>query len=106
MLNSNISGEMVQLMILNQEKYVPAVKKDWTFEVIEPIFFDADALTEERARNIQWVFQDGDNQFDRIEGLDSVHTDWHAKVKLHEVNIYNYALNGNTTFSFPLSYST
>ena len=26
-------------MILNQEKYVPAVKKDGTFEVIEPIFF-------------------------------------------------------------------
>ena len=93
-------------MILNQERYVPAVKKDGTFKVIEPIFFYGDALTEERARNIQWVFKDGDNQFDRIEGLDPVHTDWHAKVKLYEVNIYNYALNGNTTFSSPLSYST
>ena len=75
-------------MIRNQEKYVPTVKKDETLEVIEPIFFDGDALTEERARNIQWVFKDGDNQFDRFEGLDPVHTDWHAKVKLYEVNIY------------------
>ena len=39
MLNSNISGEMAQLMILNQEKYVPAVKNDGAFKVIEPIFF-------------------------------------------------------------------
>ena len=58
---------------------------------MEPVFFDGDALTEERSRNIQWVFKDGDNQFDRIEGLDPVHTDWHAKVKLYEVICHSFS---------------
>ena len=78
-LNSNIAGEMAQLLQ-------------------EPIFFDGDALTEERARNVQWTFKDGDNAFDRLEGLETSHADWHAKVNLYEVpvvilifvNIYSY----------------
>ena len=52
------------------------------------IFFYGDALTEERARNVQWMFRDGDCEVDRLEGLDPVHTDWHAKVKLYEVIRY------------------
>ena len=44
-------------------------------------FFDGDALTDKRSRNIQWVFKDGDEPFDRLEGLDPVHADWHAKAK-------------------------
>lgn len=44
-------------------------------------------MTEERARNVQWTFKDGDNAFDRLEGLDTSHADWHAKVNLFEVRI-------------------
>lgn len=69
-------------------KVCPYSKEGWDFGGHWAHFFDGDSLTEERARNIQWVFKDGDNQFDRFEGLDPVHTDWHAKVKLYEVNIY------------------
>ena len=88
MRNSNISGEMAQLMIKNQTKYVPSLKSHKTspVQILERIFFDGDALTEERSRNIQWVFKDGDEPFDRLEGLDPVHADWHAKAKLYEVS--------------------
>ena len=82
-LNSNIAGEMAQLMIKNQNNYVPCENE----AVLKPIFFDGDALTEERARNVQWTFKDGDNAFDRLEGLDTSHADWHAKVNLFEVRI-------------------
>ena len=55
--------------------------------ILQPIFLDGDQLTEERARNVQWVFQDGDDQYDRLEGLDPTHADWHAKVNLYKVEI-------------------
>lgn len=53
--------------------------------ILQPIFLDGDQLTEERARNVQLVFQDGDDQFDRLQGLDPTHADWHAKVNLYKV---------------------
>ena len=31
------------------------------------------------------TFQDGDNEFDRLEGLHPEFADWHAKVNLYEV---------------------
>lgn len=70
-------------MIKNQNNYVPCENET----VLEPIFFDGDALTEERARNVQWTFKDGDNAFDRLEGLDTSHADWHAKVNLFEASV-------------------
>ena len=74
-------------MMQNQEKYVPSIKHPNECEVhVETIFFDGDALTEERARNVQWTFKDGDNKLDRLEGLDPLHTDWHTKRKLYEVS--------------------
>ena len=84
---------MAQLMMKNQERYVPMRKSTSgcnvdEFVLQEPIFFDGDALTEERARNAQWMFKDGDSAIDRLEGLDPVHTDWHAKVKLYEVGAH------------------
>ena len=39
MLNSNISGEMAQLMIRNQTKYVPVYDINGTIEVLKPVFF-------------------------------------------------------------------
>ena len=82
MLNTNMSAEMAQLMIENQERYVPHVDKETV-----PIFFDGDELTEERARNVQWTFADGDNDRDCLKGLDPNHTDWHAKITLYLVSI-------------------
>jgi hypothetical protein len=85
MLNTNMSAEMAQLMMENQERYVPQVEDETV-----PIFFDGDELTEERARNVQWAFMDGDDEKDRLKGLDPNHTDWHAKVTLYMVSIYIY----------------
>ena len=47
-----------------QSKYVPQLKKDSGNVVLERVFLDADQLTKERARNVQWVFQDSDDMFD------------------------------------------
>lgn len=99
MLNSNISGEMAQLMISNQTKYVPSVKNHDAVKVLQPVYLDGDALTEERARNIQWVFKDGDDHFDRLEGLKPVHTDWHAKVKIYEVIFSGYLKSSEDYFN-------
>lgn len=77
---------MAQLMMKNQHHYVPLTNGGSNqAEILEPIFFDGDALTEERARNAQWMFKDGDSRIDRLEGLDPVYTDWQIKVKLYEV---------------------
>ena len=43
-------------------------------------------VKEERARNVQWAFVDGDDAIDCLKGLDPSHTDWHAKVTLYEVS--------------------
>jgi hypothetical protein len=78
---------MAKLMFEDQERYVPHVQSasgDATDTV--PVFFDGDALTEERARNVQWTFLNGDNLKDCLKGLDPNHTDWHAKVNLYEVS--------------------
>ena len=32
------------------------------------------------------TFKDGDNTLDRLEGLEPLHTDWHAKLKLYDVS--------------------
>ena len=77
-------------MMKNQERFVPISPAQGSAspKVLETIFFYGDALTEGRARNVQWMFRDGDCEVDRLEGLDPVHTDWHAKVKLYQVIRY------------------
>ena len=84
-LNTNISGEMAQFLMSVQTKYVPQMTSGDGKTILQPIFLDGDQLTEERARNVQLVFQDGDDQFDRLQGLDPTHADWHAKVNLYKV---------------------
>ena len=82
---------MAQFLKTDQSKYVPLYGNDIDEQIVlESIFLDGDQLTEERARNVQWVFQDGNNVYDRLEGLDPTHADWHAKVNLYQV------LNCNT----------
>ena len=66
---------------------MPTITNDDGSEVhVETIFFDGDALTEERTRNVQWTFKDGDTKLHRLEGLDPLRTDWHAKLKLYDVS--------------------
>ena len=83
--NPNVAGEMAQLLINNQKNYVPCCGEGETKKVVTPIPFHGDRLFEERARNVIGTFQDGDNEFDRLEGLHPEFVDWHAKVNLYEV---------------------
>lgn len=75
---------MAQYLMSVPSKYVPQLKKDGGNVVLERDFLGGDQLTEKRARNVQWVFQDGDDMFDRLEGL-TTHADCHAKVNLYKV---------------------
>ena len=89
--NPNIAREMAQLLIKNQNKYVPSWGNGESKKIITPIPFHGDQLFEERARNVIWTFQDGDNEFDRIKGLNPEFADWHGKVNLYEVCFFrNY----------------
>lgn len=78
---------MAQLIISNQEKYVPSFKTNQETVVLKTVPFHGDQLFEERARNIQWVYQDGDNAYDRLEGLETEFANWHAKFNLYMVCI-------------------
>ncbi|CAB3986486.1 hypothetical protein AC249_AIPGENE16794 [Paramuricea clavata] len=95
--NPNIAGEMAQLLIKNQNKYVPSCGKGESKKVITPIPFHGDQLFEERARNVIWTFQDGDNEFDSIKGLNPEFADWHGKVNLYEMefNMFCKSDSGN-----------
>lgn len=79
---SNVGSEMAQLMLSNQQKYVPTLKTIEETIILKPIPLHGDQLFEERARNIQWVYQDGDNEFDRLEGLNTEFAYWHTKLNL------------------------
>ena len=70
---------MAQLMISNQQK------TDNETIILKSVPFHGDQLFEERARNTQWVYQDGDNAYDRLEGLETEFADWHAKLNLYMV---------------------
>ncbi len=84
--NPNIAGEMSQMMISNQEQYVPNHVVNGKKEVLCSVGFHGDQLFEERARNVKWSFRIGDNKHDCIEGLETEFADWHAKVTLYKVH--------------------
>lgn len=90
--NPNIAGEMAQLLIKNQGNYVPCTGDGESKKVVTPIPFHGDQLFEERARNVIGTFQDGDNDFDRLEGLHPEFADWHAKVNLYEVGTFSFEI--------------
>ena len=85
--NPNVAGQMAQLLIKNQENYVPCCGEGDSKKVLTPIPFHGDQLFEERARNVIGTFRDGDNGFDRLEGIQPEFADWHAKVNLYEVYV-------------------
>ena len=74
---------MAQLLISNQDKYVPTLKTDNETVILKSVPFHGDQLFEKRARNTQWVYQDDDDAYDRLEGLETEFADWHAKLNLY-----------------------
>ncbi|CAB4004389.1 hypothetical protein AC249_AIPGENE16794, partial [Paramuricea clavata] len=85
-VNANISGEMAQLMISNQDRYVPSfINNTRNKEIISPVAMHGDQLFEERARNVQWTYRVGENKFDKLEGFSTEFADWHAKVTLYKI---------------------
>lgn len=86
-LNPNISGEMAQLLVHNQEKYVPCSTKEDKRTILACIPLHGDQLFEERARNVIWTYRDGMNSYERLEGIDTEFADWHAKYTLYKVII-------------------
>ena len=53
--------------------------------VLETILLHGDQLFEERCRNTQWTYQNGDCPYDRLEGIQTEFADWHAKLNLYMV---------------------
>ena len=97
--NPNIGSDMSQLMISKQKKYVPTLKTDAENIILKSITFHGDQLFEERARNIQWAYQDGDNAYNRLEGLETEFADWHAKLNLFMV-CFNFIFKLGKFFFF------
>lgn len=86
--NSNVASEMAQFLISNQEKYVPSCSNTLGEFTVHQVPLHGDQLFEERARNTQWTFQDGNNPCDRLEGFRTEFADWHAKMNLYMVSDY------------------
>ncbi len=84
--NPNIAGEMAQLLVANQIKYVPKTSTESGMEVFTPIPLHGDQLFEEQARNVQSTFKDGANSIECLEGILTEAADWHAKVNLYSVS--------------------
>ena len=61
--NPNVAGEMAQLLINNQKNYVPC-------------YGEGETKKASCSRNVIGTFQDGDNEFDRLEGLHPEFADW------------------------------
>ena len=77
---------MANLMIANQSNYTPcSLLPNEEKNILQKVPFHGDQLFEERAWNTIWTYQDGINEFDRLEGLQPEVADWHAKLNLYEV---------------------
>ncbi|XP_073236449.1 uncharacterized protein [Porites lutea] len=82
--NPNVAADMSQILKSFHQKYVPCVQDGNNRTVLSAVPLHGDQLLEERARNVQWTFRDGESQYDRLEGLTTEHADWHAKVTLYK----------------------
>ena len=91
--NPNVAGDMAQILKDYESKYVPCFVSDNKKEVVATVPIHGDQLFEERARNVEWTFREGQSSFDRLEGVPPEHADWHAKVTLYK--LCNYLLVNN-----------
>ena len=80
-LNSNKSGDMADILKSLHEQYVPV--KDG--EVMHTTVLHGDQLTEERARNAQWTYKNGETEEERLQGLEPTFSEFHLKMCLLEV---------------------
>ena len=76
---------MAQLLILNQDKYVPKCRFSSLEKIVSPVPLQGDQLFEERARNVQWTYRVGNTRRERLEGMTTEFADWHDKVTLYKV---------------------
>ncbi len=86
--NPNVAADMAQILKDYQSKYVPCFTSENKKEVVATVPVHGDQLFEERARNVEWAFQDGQNSYEKLEGVPPEHADWHAKVTLYEVKSF------------------
>ena len=84
-LNPNVAGNIPQLLVHDQEKFVPCVEKDTKKIILEKVPLHGGQLIEERARNTAWTFRDGINEFERLDHHE--HADRHAKLTLYKVSL-------------------
>ena len=61
--------------------------------VLHKIPLHGDQLFEERARNVKWAFQDGHDDEEKLNGLDTEFADWHAKYTLYKVTNAIWAMH-------------
>ena len=53
--------------------------------VLHRTVMHGDQLTKERARNVQWTYKNGENEEERLEGLEPTFSEFHLKMCLFEV---------------------
>ena len=101
---------MLDILQTIHDEYIPVERGtdrltgEETVEVLEKVFFGGDQLTEERATNARDARGDGDNEFERLEGVIPKVEDWHASRILYQVkNSYCCILAEHITFIFFLT---
>lgn len=91
MKNESIGAEMIEIMELVQERYVPCIKEgdgaNETTQIVQTLYFGGDNLTEERARNLQGAMSDGETAYDRLKGIIPKNEDWHAIRYMYKVSL-------------------
>ena len=100
-LNETKYDDMV-LIMEHLQNYVPLVSTEERVPCRDPqevtvhvdnfhyTLFGGDQLTVARARGSQRVRSNSERPRDRLEGLQPVCEDWHAKSVLLEVGVHNY----------------
>ena len=57
-LNPNVAGDMAELLMHDQEKFVLCLRTDNKKVILKRVPLHGDQLFEERARNTAWTFRD------------------------------------------------
>ena len=82
---------MLDILQTIHDEYIPVATRidrltgEETVEVLEKVFFGGDQLTEERATNARDASSDGDNEFERLEGVIPKVEDWRASRIMYQV---------------------
>ena len=87
--NENKNEDMLDILQELHDQYVPASKNrkdgEEVVKLLEQIFFGGDQLTDERGRHAAAARSDGDDPFERLEGLLMKIEDWHGVRILYQV---------------------